>query len=42
MWEYYGYVLQIILDDHGGNTSPKHRPKAVKEAAKNKRPRRRL
>ena len=40
MWEYHGYVLQMILDYNGGNECPKHRPKAVKDASKNKRQRR--
>ena len=24
MWEYHGYVLQMIPDYHGGNNYPKH------------------
>ena len=40
MWEYHGYVLQMILDYNGGNEYPKHRPKAVKDASKKKRQRR--
>ena len=39
MWEYHGYVLQMILDYNGGNECPKHRSKAVKDASKNKRQR---
>ena len=35
----HGYVLQMTLDYNGGNEYPKHRPKAVKDASKNKRQR---